>query len=258
MPYELYNAYFNLPLFMMVFARLGGMIMFQPLLGSLSVPTHVRVLFVAALALLTMPFVQLTGATPDTFGGLMLGMGREVLLGAIIGLVGAVCFVGFQLGGQIIAQEAGLMYGQIADPDTGEQISIISNLYLQTATVVFLLIGGHRILLLACLDTFRTIPLLTGSPRLEEGTALVVEALTLGFELAIRISAPALIALFLINLVMGFISRTVPQLNVMIFGFTVKGMLSFIIMAVAFPIVGVALIDILDAVFTRLREILGQ
>lgn len=257
MPVELFNAYFNLPLFMMVFARLAGMIMFQPLLGSLSVPKHIRVLFIAALAVLTMPYVHLTSAIPDTFVGLGLGMGREILLGAIIGLVGAVCFVGFQLGGQIIAQEAGLMFGQIADPDTGEQISIISNLYLQTATVIFLIIGGHRILLLMCLDTFRTIPLLTGSPRLEEGAELVLEALSMGFEMAIKIAAPTLIALFLINLVLGFISRTVPQLNVMIFGFTVKGMLGFIVMAVALPIVGVTLIDMLDVVFARLREILA-
>lgn len=257
MPYELYNAYFNLPLFMMVFSRLAGMIMFQPLLGSLSIPTHIRVLFVAALAVLTMPFAQLTSTTPDNFIGLFVGMGRELILGAIIGLVGAVCFVGFQLGGQIIAQEAGLMFGQIADPDTGEEVSIISNLYLQTATVIFMIIGGHRYLLLACLDTFRTIPLLTGSPRLEEGTTLVIDALTLGFGIAVRVAAPALIALFLINLVLGFISRTVPQLNVMIFGFTIKGMLGFIVMAVGLPIVGVTLIEVLDEVFSRLREILA-
>jgi flagellar biosynthetic protein FliR len=221
------------------------------------VPTHVRALFVAALAVLTMPFAHLTSTTPDTYAGLAVGMAGELILGAIIGLVAAILFVGLQLGGQIIAQEAGLMFGQIADPDTGEQVSIISNLYLQLGTVLFMVIGGHRELLLICLDTFRTIPLLEGSPRIEEGAALVIEALTLGFVLAVRIAAPTLIALFLINLVLGFISRTVPQLNVMIFGFTVKGMVSFIIMAIALPAVAIGLIELIDTIFAGLREMLA-
>ena len=190
MPFELMRYYANLPLVALVFARLGGMIMFQPVLGAMSVPMSVRALLIVALTVIVLPFTGMPAEMPVSLAGLVVGMGQELLLGGIIGVIGAVCFLGLQMGGLLIAQESGMAFGQIADPNNGDQMSIISSLYLQLGAVFFLVIGGHRVLVDATLQTYRTIPLLGHHDFLADGTELLVASMGLGLEVALRISAP--------------------------------------------------------------------
>jgi flagellar biosynthesis protein FliR len=232
-PLELLNSYFQLPVFLLVFARLAGMIMFQPVLAALSVPAPVRVVLVLALTGLMLPFVEIPAHLPATFAGLALGMAQEVALGALLGMITAVMFVGLQLGGHLIAMEAGLAFGQIVDPGSEQNMSLLSSLYLQLGIMIFLLVGGHRVLMTVTIDSLQGVPLLSAGAFLWEGSEILLAALTLSFETGIRIAAPTVITMFLVNLAMGFVSRTLPQLNIMMLGFTVKGLLAFLMIAVS-------------------------
>ena len=258
MPYELLNYYLKLPVFIMVAARLAGLIMFQPLLGALSIPMRARLLFILALAALCTPLIDFTGNIPDTVLGLIIAMVGEILLGALIGLVIAICFVGVQMGGTMIAQESGLAFGQIADPSTGESLSVLSAFYMQLIAVVYLIVGGHRVLLAVCLDTFDSIPLLGDVGLAKAGVELLVAALTLGGVVTIRVAAPVVLTLFLVNLALGFISRTVPQLNIATIGFSLKALVGFVIMAVALPSALAAFTDALELSFDWLRQLTGH
>ena len=145
MPSELLGAYLKLPVFLLVASRLGGLVMFQPVLSGYAVPTNVRVLLVIGLAALVTPFVGLSGAAPTKPLAIAFAMGSEILLGVLMGLVVRMCFLGLQLGGQVIAQESGLAFGRIADPSTGAEQSIISNLYVQLGAVVFELAVPNKV-----------------------------------------------------------------------------------------------------------------
>lgn len=235
MPIELLTEYLRLPVFLLVAARLGGLLMFQPVLGAMAVPTNVRALLVLGLAALLTPLVGLPAAAPDTSVGIVIAMATELLLGAVIGLVGVACFLGLQWGGLLVAQESGLAFGQIVDPTSEEEETVVGVFYIQMAVVVYLLLGGHRALVTACLDTFRTIPLLGDTGAATHGAELLLKALSVGGEVALRVAAPALLALFLVNVALGFVSRTMPQLNVLAVGFSIKGMLAFLLMAVSLP-----------------------
>ncbi|MBN2445935.1 MAG: flagellar biosynthetic protein FliR [Phycisphaerae bacterium] len=254
MPWELMRYYTNLPLVALVFARLGGMIMFQPVLGAISVPVTVRALLILALTLIVLPFTGMPAEMPTSLAGLALGMGQELLLGGIIGVIGAVCFLGLQMGGLLIAQESGMAFGQIADPNNGDQMSVLSSLYLQLGVVFFLIVGGHRALVDASLRTYQTIPLLGGHDFTAEGTELVVAALGLGFEVALRIAAPAVVTLFLINLAMGFVARTVPQINIITLGFSIKALIGFVLIAISLPATAGVFLDALETIVDDIRE----
>ncbi len=246
MPWELIGYYTNIPLVALVFARLSALIMFQPILGSLGIPMQARGLLVIALAVIALPYAAVTAALPDTLAGLAVGMGRELLIGGLMGLVAAVCFLGLQMGGLLVAQESGLAFGQVADPNSSDQMNVLSSFYLQFGSVVFLVAGGHRALVAASLETFRGIPLLSGPDLTPIGTELLLTTLALGGEIAVRVAAPAVITLFLVNLAMGFVARTVPQLNIMTLGFSMKSLIGFAIIAISLPAASAAFLDVLE------------
>jgi flagellar biosynthesis protein FliR len=235
MPFDLLQLYQQLPAFALVAGRIGGLLMFQPLLGAMGVPVKFRVMLVLALAALMTPLVP----TPDLRSAglleIVIGMASEVLLGGFVGVIGAIAFVAMQLAGQIIAQESGLAFGQIADPSSDEELTVLSSFYAQVGMVVYLTLGGHRALFAACMETFHTIPLL--SPiRFDEGTIqLLCDALRSGENIAIRVAAPTVVTLFLVNIALGFISRTVPQLNITTLGFSMKALIGFVVMAASLP-----------------------
>jgi len=129
--------------------------------------------------------------------------------------------------------------------------------YLQMAVVVYLIVGGHRALIGACLDTFRTLPLLGNRGLVPVDLEVLLQALALGTELALRVAAPALLALCLVNVALGFVSRTMPQLNIIAVGFSLKSLVGFAIMAVALPSATDAFVAAIEKTFGWLNELVG-
>lgn len=258
MPTELFAFYLKLPIFALVLARIGGLLLMQPVLGALAVPMQLRVLLVIGLAALMTPIVAVPATMPTDMVTIGIAFGGELLLGAILGLIGALCFLGLQLGGLLIAMESGLAFGQIVNPATEEEETVLGTFYLQLAVVVYLILGGHRALIGACLDTFDTIPLLSGVASLTHGPDLLIAALQLSCELAFRVAAPALLALFLVNLALGFIGRTMPQLNILAVGFSLKTMIAFLFMAVALPAAMEGFIDVTEDLYGWLDQLVNR
>ena len=188
---------------------------------------------------------------------MVLAMANELALGIVMGLTVRMCFLGLQLGGQMVAREAGLAYGQTVDPSTGAQQSIFSGLYVQLGAVVFLILGGHRILLAVALDTFYALPLLGDQGVLAGGLTMLLDALTIASEIAIRVAAPVMVTLFLVNAAMGFISRTLPQFNVLIIGFSIKGLVAFVLLAISLPAALEAFADALELTVSWVVQISG-
>ena len=232
---ELLAVIGRLPVFAMVAARLGGAMTFMPVIGGLAIPARIRAMIVIGLAAAVTPLVDVSVAAPTSAAGVALALANELLLGVLLGLILRFVFLGLELGGLMIAQQSGLAFGQIADPTSGVEQSLLGAFYVQLAGVVFLIIGGHRVVLAVALDTFATVPLLGDGGLFADGVGTLVTALTTGTSIAIRIAAPVMLTLFLINVALGFIGRTVPQLNIVTIGFPIKGLLALMLMAVSLP-----------------------
>ncbi len=236
MPLDLLAIYARLPLFALIAARLGGVVMFLPMIGGLAVPFRIRALLVIGLSAIVAPFVPDPITPIDSAAGVALAMSGEVLIGVLVGLTMRGLFMAVQLGGQIIAQEAGLAYGQAVDPTFGEDQSVFATFYLQLAGVVFLAVGGHRALLATCLDSFQTLPVLGATGLFDRGAGLLTDSLTIGANIGLRVAAPTLVTLFLLNIALGFLARTIPQMNVTILGFSLKSLIGLLLMAVSLPL----------------------
>lgn len=220
-------------IFSLVLARISGLIATAPVIGIPSVPMQVRALFALALTLLITP-AQLSRevATPDTAIDYALTLAGELLVGFLLGLGMQFFFSGIQLAGQLISQTSGLTLADVFNPDLNDSIPLFSQMLHTFAIAVFVTLGGHRLLIAGLLGTFETVPLgdLSEIPAVSQ---LLVSLTAESFALSLKIAAPCVTALLLATLVMGLISRTLPQLNILSFGFGVNALVTLGTLAVS-------------------------
>lgn len=212
--------------FVLVLARTGALVATAPIYGSQAVPRRVRALLAVAMSLLVAPvFLNTSLPTvkhPAELGRLMV---NEVLVGLLLGLGVNVIFSGVQVAGQVASQMSGLSLADVFNPGFEEDVSVFSQLFYFVTLAVFVAVGGHRFVTESLLDTFSWMP--PGHASL--GSSFVetlVGLLRQSFELGIRAAAPILTALLISNLVLGLISRTLPQINVIAVGFSLNSLLA--------------------------------
>jgi flagellar biosynthetic protein FliR len=218
-------------LFTLVLSRVSGLTMTAPIYGTKDVPMQVRALLAFTLALLITPTQWgLAVEYPQSTIHYMILMGSELLIGLCLGLGIVVLFGGIQLAGQMISRISGMMLADVFDPNLETSVPMFSRLLFMVTMAVFVCIGGHRIVMAGLLDTFQAVP--PGSSVLPPSIAeTFVVILTQSFGLGIRAAVPVVTALLLSTLVMGLISRTLPQLNILMVGFGMNALLTFAVAA---------------------------
>ncbi len=217
------------PVFALVLMRVGGVVTAGPLLGLSSIPLRIRVMITLVLALAVFPLVGPVADPPVTWLGLAFASGGELILGLSMGFLIKLMLTGIQVGSQLIGQQMGLAMARIVNPLTEEDNDILDQFFVMLVTLIYVCINGHVILIQALAGTFRTVPLL-GMEYHAELPAAMVDVLTTAFILGIRMAGPALTAIFLATLALGFISRTMPQLNILAAGFPIRITLSLVLL----------------------------
>ncbi len=242
-------------LFTLVLSRVSGLVTTAPLLSTPEAPVPFRALLAATLAMLIAP-TQWNADLPElgSLVNFLVFVGSEVVIGLCLGLGLMILFSGIQLAGELIGRMGGLMLSDVFDPSMGASVPLLSRLLFLLATAVFVLIGGHRMVMAGLLDTFQAIPL--GSCAVPVSmTATFVELASQSFALGLRAAMPAVTALLLALLVMGLISRTMPQLNILAVGFGLNAILTF---GVLFLSVGAAVWVFQERVAPTLETLLDS
>jgi flagellar biosynthetic protein FliR len=200
--------------------------MTAPIFGTKAAPVQARALLAIAMALIVTP---LYSSQPVVDVTNMLAFSRfvlsEALLGLLLGLGVMILLSGVQLTGQIISQLGGTALGEVFDPLADENLPVYSQMFYFLTLAMFVLLDGHRLLAEALLDTYAWLP--PGKATL--GPSFVGALTTLlgqSFMLGIRAAAPAMTALLLATLVLGLIGRTLPQINILVVGFSVNALLT--------------------------------
>lgn len=241
-------------LFTLVLARASGLVVTAPAYGTAEIPAQARALLAVGLAALLTPAQWHVHLAPaESLVQWLVLMGAELLVGMALGLGVALLLAGADAAGQLIGQASGLMAAELFDPSQNENVPLFSRLLFLTAVAIFVLLGGHRQVMGALLETFRAMP--PGSaawkaPLAQTFVTLATQSLALG----VRAAAPALAALLLANLVLGLIGRTLPQLNIFLVGFGLNAMLALGILALS---LGTAIWVFQDQVAPALESVTG-
>ncbi len=218
----------HLLVFCLVLSRVSGLITIAPIFGSRDVPARVRALLAVALALLITP--SQVEHTPDSLGtgsDFVIAAAGELAIGLLLGLGILVLLTGIQLAGQMISQLSGMALADVFQPGLDTRMPVISQLLVQVTLAIFLLVGGHRMVMAGLLETFGAVPPGTGMAYRPVVTVLTT-LLEQSFTLAVRTAAPAMTALLLATLLLGLVSRTLPQINILVVGFSINSIVTLV------------------------------
>lgn len=211
-------------IFLLVLARVSGLVAVAPMWSSRAIPRRIRVFVALGIALIITPLWWHTPVdNPGHVVHLAVLMASEFAVGLSIGLAVMICFVGVDLAGEILGQMTGMRLANTASPDYNASMSVFSQFLHMLMLTVFLVSGGYQYLLDVFFQVFERMPPGKAHVSLSVIDALA-EIISYSFALGLQLAAPMLLVLLLSLLVMGLIGRTMPQFNVLAVGFGVNSL----------------------------------
>ncbi|MDR1946773.1 MAG: flagellar biosynthetic protein FliR [Desulfovibrio sp.] len=222
--------------FLLTLMRVSLVLFMLPFYGGEYIPVQVKAALCLVLSMALWPHLSFPGELfPTHPGGMLKMILAEALLGLTLGLCVHFIFAGIQTGGEIIGFQMGFTMVTLADPSSGAQVSISAHLLYTVALIIFLALDGHLLMLRALADSFLLMPPGGMVPR----PAVTGDMLELSggmFSLAVKIAAPAIVALFTVELALALMGRAAPQMNLLTMGFPVKIAVGFFFLGILFTI----------------------
>lgn len=216
--------------FMLVFARIGTMVMLLPGLGEMTVPVRVRLTIALVLAAIFLPLHR-DAYTLDLrqFGPVLQMLGQELLVGVVLGLTARLTISALQVAGAVVAQQMGLGFVTAVDPTQGQQNVIVGNFLTILGVTLVFATDLHYLVIAALNDSYRLFApgalFLVG-----DIAALFTKTVAAAFKVGIQLSAPFLVFGLLFNLGLGILSRLMPQMQVFFVGMPLSILIGFLIL----------------------------
>ncbi len=205
----------ELAILLSILLRISIILFMLPIFSSAGVPTTVKALIVLYFSIMLFPVIRQNITPPEldmaSLASVIIG---ELIYGTLFALSMLLIISAFQLAGELIGFEMGFGFSQTADPQTGAKFTVLSVLTQLIATMIFLSINGHHIILKILVDSFKTIPV--GSFALDSGMfskMLLISGML--FILAVKLAAPVLAVLILTQIGLGLMSKFAPQINIL-------------------------------------------
>jgi len=241
-----------LALFGVLLVRPGMIVAMAPAFGGAFMPVRAKVALTVLIAVALVPSVRIPPPAGDI--GLTLVLMREAAIGMSLAFMVRALIAGTELAGHLASQQIGFSYAGIIDPTTGAQNNAVTWLYGMVATMTFLGLNGHHEVLRALAASYSGLPIGAGHVDAALLTG-IREAFGLVFIVGVRLAAPIVLVLLVVELAVGLVSRTAPSLNFMIIGFPLRLIIGLIVLGVivgAVPQVTGSLLDRTVAMSGRL------
>lgn len=213
--------------------RLLALIASSPILGNKQIPKRVKVGLAVFLAILIaptlppMPVVQI--GSPQ---GLLI-MVQQIIIGTTIGFMLRLIFTAIEMAGEFAGLQMGLGFASFYDPQNSSYSPIIAQWLGIIASLLFLSMNGHLIILSAVAESFHTIPIGQMLPN-KSFYAVALWGETI-FAYGLQICLPLLAALLIANIALGILTRAAQQLNLFAIGFPITLTVGFFMLSFIMP-----------------------
>jgi len=209
------------------------------------------------IALLIIPIVGINLNITDLNGTFLFYLFQEALIGLTIGWVAQLMFTSIQVAGSFVDLQIGFSLANVIDPQTGAQSPVMGNFKYTFAVLLFFALDIHHIFIEGIIASYQFLPI-SGEwvVRLNDEPILlfILAIFAKMFVVAFKIAAPIVITLFLADVALGIIARTVPQLNVFVVGIPMKVMLNFLLLS----LISASLIYIFKDLFQEMINSISQ
>jgi flagellar biosynthetic protein FliR len=239
--------------FIWPFTRILGLLAVAPVTGGAQFPTAGKVGLSLLITLVVAPTVpKLPEIDPASWSGLFM-LANELAIGLSIGFAMRLVFVAVEMGAELIGLQMGLGFAQFYDVQSAAPEPVLSRFFSIAATLTFLAINGHLLLLSVLTDSFQTIPVAAGTTvrfwqTLASWGGYMIYA-------ALSLSLPVIAALLITNLGLGILSRAAPQLNIFAVGFPITLMIGLVGALLSVPFFLPLFEDLVGNVVTMLLQL---
>lgn len=237
-------------LFLLILVRVTGIFIISPFFSRTNIPPTMKVGFAFLVSLILLNTINSnTGAIEST--NLVILIFLELSIGFIFGFMAYLFFTSLYLAGQIVDMKIGFSMVNVLDPQSNTQIPIMGNFYHILAILLFVQVNGHHVMIRALVDSYELLPV--GRFILNEAALnQVISIMTQSFIIGFKISSPVLATIFLLDIFLGILARTMPQMNVFIVGMPLKITIGIITIILALPGLFIALHHIFTSVYEEI------
>jgi len=226
-------------------SRILGLIAAAPLFGNAGVPLRVKVLLGVFLALVIAPLVPaLPAVDPTSWAGLLI-LVKEMIIGLAMGFAMRLVFAAVEYAGEVASQTMGLGFAVFFDPSTRGRSSAVSQFMALVATMAFLAVNGHLVLLEALAESFITMPI-TETPFSSNAALELVRWGGRIFSAGLQIAMPIIAALLITQVALGILTRAAPQLNIFGIGFPITLGVGFLTLSLAMPYLSAPIVNLFN------------
>ena len=212
-------------------------------------PKVFKVMFSIFISFIISPFIQADIAV-HSLSQLIIYALMETLTGLVFGFITNMCFNSLKIAGSLIDQQLGLSMANIYDPNTNTQNTLIETILYWLGVMIFFSMNGHHQLIAGIQNSFNLVKV--GQLILSGNFDYVINVFVQCFIIGIKIAVPMILSLLIAELLIGFISKSVPQLNVMVVSMPLKLLMGIIFIMIALPF----LINKMHHLFNQIPSIL--
>ena len=214
----------NIILFMAIITRISGMFASAPLFSTYPIPMQGKIWLAALIAFILFPIVQYNTnfVVPTNVPMLTIILFKEFLIGYAMGFCANIIFVGIELGVNMFAIQMGLSASQALNPVSGGTSPVITRAYTYLASMIFIILGAHQWLFAALYNSFKSMPIgftFTFSPVMVEHIITFTSQM---FNISLSIALPIFGVLFITDVLLGFTSKMMPQMNIFMVSMPLK------------------------------------
>jgi flagellar biosynthesis protein FliR len=216
--------------FMLVFARVGAMVMLLPGFGESNIPVRAKLSIALLLTLILLPLHRSAYHDMSSMASLTVLMLHEIVIGIVLGATARVTLSALQVAGSVIAQQLGLGFVTAVDPTQGQQGLLIGNFLTVLGLTLLFATDTHHLVLAALNESYR---IFSPGELLSTGdvAALATRAFAEAFKIGLQLSAPFLVFGLVFNIGLGVLARLMPQMQVYFVGVPLSIMVGFLIFA---------------------------
>lgn len=247
--------YAQVGIFLAILLRLSLILFVLPFFGANDIPKTVKASIAIALAMILYLILHESVAPlslePITLLRIAVG---EMVFSTVISLAILIVFAAFQFAGEIIGFQIGFGFAQVADPQTGAQIMVISQFFQLLATLIFFSLNGHHMILTALVDSYKAMPV--GGFILTTATYDKIIFLSGKlFVIGIKMAAPVMAVFFLTQIGLGLVARFSPEINILMVSFPLTIILGFVFIALSTSIWGDTMAHFFGLVFRLIPDL---
>lgn len=207
-------------------ARILALMLAAPVFSNRGVPRRIVLLIGLAVALALAPTVPpLPAVSPASAAGVLI-LAQQILIGIAMGFAVRIVFAAVDLAGELIGLQMGLSFAVFFDPGTSGQTPVVAEFFGLLATLIFLTLNAHLMMLAALSASFQLLPI-DLAPVSAVSMAMLARWGTTIFAAGVLLALPLIAALLITNVALGVLTRAAPQLNLFAVGFPVTLMVGF-------------------------------